>query len=137
MVVAFNPIAALLMLYSCCKVWEGRFLRTGSVGDTTKTRAFKAALGLRKAASQASQPGLAAIAAEHPSADGGGGGGTGASRPPAADGGVDGGGAGIEALVIELTRKISAMKAKTEKLEQRNGILEESIQNPNSKFASL
>ena len=77
---------------------------------------FETALGLNQAASQASQPGPTAAAAGPPSADGGG---------------------GTDAQAIDLTLKISAMEAQIEQLEQRNGILQESIQTPNSKFASL
>ena len=118
------------------EVWEGRILRTGSVGDAAKVKTLESALGLNQAASQAPQPGNAAAAAGHPAADGGGGGGgTDAAGPPTADG--DGrGGAGTDAQVIELTRKIPAMEAQIEQLEQRNGILERAIQNQNSKFAS-
>ena len=47
--------------------------------------------------------------------------------PPAADGG---GGGGTDAQVNELTRKISAMEAQIEQLEQRNGVLEETFKPP-------
>ena len=107
-------------------VWEGRFLRTGSVGDDAKVITFETALGLNQAASQDYQPGPAAAATGPPAADGDGGGGTDAVGPPAADG-RGRGGAGTDAQVIELTRKISAMETEIEQLEQRNGILEESI----------
>ena len=99
------------------KVWEGKVLRTGSVRGAEKAITFETAFGLNQATSQASQRGPAAAAAGPP-ADGGGGGGT-------------------DAKVIELTRKISAMKAQIEQLEQRNGILEGSILALNSKFASV
>ena len=51
------------------EIWEGRFLRTGSVGDTAKVKTFETALKLNQAASQASQPGPAAAAAGPPTAD--------------------------------------------------------------------
>ena len=97
-----------------------------------KVNTFEIALGLNQAESQASQPGPAAAAAGPPAADGGGG--TDAAGPPAADGG---GGGGTDAQVIELTRKISAMEAQIEELEQRNGILEEYMKTSNSKYASV
>ena len=127
MMVAFNLIAS--------KVWEGRFLRTGSAGDAAEVKTFETALGLNQAASLASQPGPAAAADKPPAADGGGGGGTDAAGPPAADG-CGRGGAGTDAQVIKLTRKISAMEAQISELEQGNGILEESIQILNSKLAN-
>ena len=73
-----------------------------------KAKTFETALGLNQAASQASQPGPAAAAAELPGADSGGGGGT-------------------DAQVIKMARKISAMEVQIEQLEQRNGIIRESI----------
>ena len=98
-------------------IWEGRFLRTSSVGDAAKFKTSETALRLSQAASQASQSGPDAAAAEPLAADGGG-----------------RGGAGTDAQVIELARKISAMEAQIERIEERNGILEESIQTPNSDF---
>ena len=80
-------------------------------------------MGLNQAVSQVPQPGPAAA----------GGGGTDAAGPPAADGG--GGGGGTDAQVVELTRNYSLMEAQVEELEQRNGILEESIQTPNFKVS--
>ena len=100
------------------EVWEGRSLRTGSAVGAAKVKTFETALGLNQDVSQASRPGPAAAAVGLPAADGGGGGGT-------------------DAQVIELTRKISAMEAQIEHLEQRNGILDESIQGHNTKFASI
>ena len=88
-------------------------------------------MGLNRAASQASQPGPAAAKAEPPAADGGGG--TDAAEPPAAD---SGGGGGTDAQVIKMARKISAMEVQIEQLEQRNGIIRESIKTFNWKFAS-
>ena len=114
------------------EVWEGKVLRTGSVRGDEKVKTFETAFGLNQAASQASQPGPAAAAAGPPTADGGGG--IDAAGPPAADGG---GGGATDALVIELTRKISAIEAQIEQLEQRNGILCESIKTFNSLFASV
>ena len=102
------------------EVWEGRFLRTSSVGDAAKFKTSETALRLSQAASQASQSGPDAAAAEPLAADGGG-----------------RGGAGTDAQVIELSRKISAMEAHIENLEQRNRILEESTRSLNSKFASV
>ena len=78
------------------KVWQGKHFPTGQVSDAVN---FQNPLGLDQPASQASQPGPAAAAAGPPAADGGG---------------------GIDAQVIELTRKISAMKAQVEQLEKRN-----------------
>ena len=83
-----------------------------------KAKKIETALGHNQAASHAPQPGPAAADC---------GGGTDAAGPPAADGG---GGAGTDAQVIELTRKITAMEAQIEELEQRNGILEENLQIP-------
>ena len=140
-----------------CKAWEGRFLRTGSVGGFAKVKTSETALGLNEAAGQASQPGAAAAAAGPPTADGGGGtasqpcqpgaaaaaaghlaadggGGTGAVGPLAADGC---GGGGIDAKAIELAHKTSAIQAQIGQLEQRNGFLEKPIQTPNFKFAPL
>ena len=114
------------------EVWEGKVLRSGSVRGAAKVKTFETALGLNQAASQASQPGPAAATAGPPAADGGGG--TDAAGPPAADGG---GGGGTDTQVIELVRKISAMEAQIEKLEQRNGILEKSTLTPNSKYAPV
>ena len=71
-----------------------------------------------QAASQAPQPGPAA-------ADGGGC--TDAAGPRTANGG---GGGGTDAQVNELARKISAMEAQIEQLEQRNGVLEENFKLP-------
>ena len=102
------------------EVWEGRFLRTSSVGDAAKFKTSETALRLSQAASQASQSGPDAAAAEPLAADGGG-----------------RGGAGTDAQVIELARKTSAMEAYIEKLEQRNRILEESTRSLNPKFASV
>ena len=90
------------------EVWEGKVHRTGSVRGAAKVKTFETALGLNRASSKAPRPGPAAAAAGSPAADGGGGGGT-------------------DAQVIELTRKISAMGAQIEQLEQRNGILGGSI----------
>ena len=42
-----------------------------------------------------------------------------------------------DAQIIELTRKVSAMEAQIEQIVQRNGILRESIQTPNSKYSSV
>ena len=92
------------------EVWKGRFLSTGSVGSAAK---FETALGLSQAADGP------------PTADGGGG--TDAAGPPTTDGG---GGGGTDAQAMELTRKISSMKAQIEQLEQRKIILKESIQLP-------
>ena len=114
------------------QVWEGKLLRTGSVGGAAKTKKYETALGFNPAVSQASQPGPAAAAAGPLAADGFGG--TDAAGPPAADGG---GGGGTDAQVIELTRKISAMVAQITHLEQRNGYIEESILTFNSKFTSV
>ena len=83
------------------KAWEGRFLRTGSLGGAEKVKTSETALGLNQAASQAYQPGPAAAAAGLPAADDGG---------------------GTDAQIIDLTRKISAMEAQIEQLEQRNEI---------------
>ena len=117
------------------KTWEGRFLSTGSVGDNAKVKTFETALGLNQAASRAPQPGLFAAAAGSPATDiGSGGGGTDAAGSPAAGCGGRGG-AGNDAQVTELARKISAMEAQIEKLEHRNGILEDSIRSRNSKLA--
>ena len=82
------------------KAWEGRFLRTSSVGDAAVVKSFETAFGLNQSASQASQPGPAAAAAGPPAANGGGGGGTDAAGPSAADG-RGRGGAGTGAQVIE------------------------------------
>ena len=82
-----------------------------------KVKTFETALGLNRAASQASQPGPAAAAAGPLAADGGGGGGT-------------------NAQVIELTRKTSAMEDQIVELEFRNGVLEGPIRTPNSIRAS-
>ena len=110
---------------------------TGSVRVADKVESFEAALRLNQGASQASQPGAAAAAAGPPTTDGGGG--TDAAGSPAADGGggTASGGGGTDAQVIEFIRKISAMEALIEQLEQRNANLEESLQTPNSKFPSL
>ena len=117
-------------------VWEGRFLRRGSVCGAAKVKTFETTYGLNQAASQASQPGPAAAAAGPPAADCGGGGGTDAAGPPTAGGG-GGDGAGTDAQVIESTHMISAMEAQLEQLEQRSRILKESIKTPNSKFSSV
>ena len=93
------------------------------MGGAANAKTYETASGINQAASQASQPGPAAAAAGPPTADGGGG--TDAAVPPAAD---SGGGGGTDAQVIELTRKISAMKAQIEQPEPRNGILEEPAQ---------
>ena len=87
-------------------VWEYMVPQTGSVRGAAKAKKIKTALGLNQASSRASQPGPADAAAGPPAADGGGG--TEAAGPPAVDGG---GGGGTDAQVIELTCKISAMKA--------------------------
>ena len=116
------------------EVWEGRFLRTGSVSDAAQVKTFETALGPNQVASQAFQPGLVAAAAGPPAADGGGGV-TDAAGPPTADGGGRGG-ADTDAQVTELTRKISAMETQIKQLEQRNGILDESIRIPDSKISS-
>ena len=55
------------------EVWEGKALRAGSVRGAAKVNTPETALGLNRAASQASQPGPAASAAGPPTADGGGG----------------------------------------------------------------
>ena len=80
-----------------------------------KAKNFETALGLDQAASQAPQSGPAA-------ADGGGC--TDAAGPLAADGGGSG---STDAQVIELTRKITAMEAQIEELEQRNGIIKDNF----------
>ena len=118
------------------QIWEGRFLPTGPVRVSKQVERFEAALRLRQGASKASQPGAAAAAAGPPAADGGGG--TGAAGSPAADGGsgtASGGGA-PEPRDIELTRKISALEAKIEQLEERNANLEDSLRSPDSKLSS-
>ena len=102
------------------KALKGRQHPMGAVSDAVKVRAFRNALGLNQAASEVSWPWPAAAAAGAPTADGGGG----------------GGGAGTDAQVIELTRKIAAMEAQIEQLEQRNASLGEYIKIPNSNFAS-
>ena len=112
------------------EVWEGRFPRKGSVGGAAKVKTFETTLGLNQVTSQASQPGPDAAAAGPPAAHGSGG--TDAAGPSFADGG---GGGGTDARITELKRKISAMEAQIEHLEQRNGILKGSIKIPNSKFA--
>ena len=119
------------------QIWVGRFLRTGPVSGAQQVERFEAVLRLRQGASKASQPGAVAAAAGPPAADGGGG--TGAAGSPAADGGsgtASGGGA-PEPRDIEFTRKISALKAKIEQLEERNANLEDSLQSLDFKFSSL
>ena len=101
------------------EVWKGRHPPpTGPVSDAVKVEAYRNTLGLNQPASQVSQSWPAATAA----------------GPLAVDGG--GVGAGTDAQVIELARKISAVVYQIEQLEQRNGILDGSICTPNSNFAS-
>ena len=101
---------------------------------------FETALGLNQGVNQAPQSGAAAAAAKPFTADGGCGTASQASQPGAAAAAAgplaaDGGG-GTDPKAIELARKISAMEAQIEQLEQRNAILEVSIRTPNSEFAS-
>ena len=128
--------------------WTGKARRTGSVRDDDKR--FDALLRLKQGASKASQPGAAAAADGLPAADGGGGtdaagspaadggGGTGAAGSPAADGvGGTASAGGVTDADIEFTRKISALEAQIEQLEERNANLEESLQSLDSKFSSI
>ena len=89
------------------RVWKGEILRTDSVRGAANLKTFNTSLRLNQGASQAIQPGTASAAAGPPAADGGG---------------------GTDAQAIELTRKITAMEAQIEELEQRNANLEESLQ---------
>ena len=115
--------------------WTGNAHRTGSVHDSDNKR-FDALLGLNQDASKASKPGVAAAADGLPAADGGGG--TNAAGSPAADGvGGTASGGGVTDAEIEFTRKISALEAQIEQLEERNANLEESLQSPDSKFSSI
>ena len=102
--------------------WDGNHLRPGPVLTSERVERLEAVLRLRQGPPAA-----------------GGGGGTGAAGHPAADGGsgtASGGGA-PEPRDIEFTRKISALEAKIEQLEERNANLEDSLQRLDFKFSSL